>query len=149
MAEHKRILVVDDDPSQAETVAELLGAKIPNSAIDQADSVAAAKTLLQGASFDLVVTDFEMPGANGVEFLQWMRAQEGSKNIPCIVLSGNDSRDIYSAAGGLAPFQQLQAEIVTKPPNATILEHKAKKLLGMPNIFSAVTDGDRAQQGLR
>jgi CheY-like chemotaxis protein len=38
---------------------------------------------------DLVVCDFKMPRRGGVEFLQWLRAQEDFTSLPFVLLSGS------------------------------------------------------------
>jgi len=64
-----RWMVVDDDANALEAVAELLaavsGAQVSTFASpwQALDALAASPE-----SFDLVVTDFEMPGMNGIEF---------------------------------------------------------------------------------
>lgn len=64
-----RWMVVDDDSHALDTVAELLaavsGAKVSAFASpwQALDALAAAPK-----SFDLIVTDFEMPGMNGIDF---------------------------------------------------------------------------------
>ncbi len=64
-----RWMVVDDDTHALDTIAQLLaavsGAKISAFASpwQALDALAAAPN-----TFDLIVTDFEMPGMNGIEF---------------------------------------------------------------------------------
>lgn len=37
---------------------------------------------------DLIVTDYHMPQMNGLEFIKTIRADERTKNIPVILISG-------------------------------------------------------------
>ena len=38
--------------------------------------------------FDAVVTDFQMPGLNGLEFVQALRTSDRNRNIPVVFVSG-------------------------------------------------------------
>jgi two-component system, NtrC family, response regulator PilR len=62
-----RILVVDDEVSMREFLGILLERE--SYCVDLAESAEAALTLLQSASYDLVVSDVKMPGLNGLELL--------------------------------------------------------------------------------
>lgn len=65
----------------------------------------AALTALNGARFDLVLMDIEMPDMDGIEASRWIRsggAGEGNRRIPIIALTGHAAEDIQrrcNAAG--------------------------------------------------
>jgi DNA-binding NtrC family response regulator len=61
------ILVVDDDESPRRMLALLL--KKRGHQVTEADGAAAAARLLEGGSFDVVVTDLRMPDGDGLEVL--------------------------------------------------------------------------------
>jgi CheY-like chemotaxis protein len=46
----------------------------------------------------LVILDFKMPGCDGIQVLQWMRAQPTIRCIPSIVFSSSPSRGDIDAA---------------------------------------------------
>ncbi|MGI9457895.1 MAG: sigma-54-dependent transcriptional regulator, partial [Aeoliella sp.] len=63
-----RVLVVDDHARSRESVANVLrhaGYKVDSSA-----SAASALALMRNESRDVVITDLQMPGMNGLEFIQ-------------------------------------------------------------------------------
>ena len=66
--EPRRILLVDDDQSVRQSISLLLG--IDNHTVMTAADGAEALNLLKSDQFDLVITDFDMPGINGDE-LTW------------------------------------------------------------------------------
>lgn len=66
----RRILVVDDEPDIADSLVDLLHILVPGAAVEQARSGEQALDLLRRHHVDLLVTDFMMPGLNGVELLR-------------------------------------------------------------------------------
>jgi two-component system, chemotaxis family, sensor kinase CheA len=62
----------------------------------------AAMALLQGQSFDLVVSDVEMPRMNGFELTEAIRRDERLRLTPVILVTslvGNDHRERGLTAG--------------------------------------------------
>lgn len=78
-ARARRVLVVDDEPDVAELVAEIL--KKEGFAVDLAASGADALKRLEGHSYDVVLSDLNMPGVDG------RGLYEGMKNV-CPDLAG-------------------------------------------------------------
>jgi DNA-binding NarL/FixJ family response regulator len=50
----------------------------PNWEIDMAESVDAAEVLLEAKTYDVVVTDLQMPAAGGLELLERLKAERPS-----------------------------------------------------------------------
>ena len=40
---------------------------------------------------DLIITDYQMPGMNGLDFVKKVKAKEGFENIPVILLSQHNN----------------------------------------------------------
>jgi CheY-like chemotaxis protein len=53
-----------------------------------------AKEALGQKSFDLVVSDIEMPNMNGFEVLSYIRKNPSSAKVPVIMLSSLDAEDV-------------------------------------------------------
>lgn len=72
--------------------------------------------------FDLVISDWEMPGMNGLEFLRAFR--QFDKNTPVLMVTGNTSRDLVIEAikAGVNDF-------LGKPFTAKDLLGKVQKLV--------------------
>lgn len=80
----KTILVVEDDRVYARVVANWL---VKNGlAARYVLSVAAAKEFIAGAEAGLVLSDYRLQDGNGVELLEWMKAQ--GYRIPFLVMTG-------------------------------------------------------------
>lgn len=70
---NKRILIVDDDPDLLFLVAHSVKNLGADYQVSTAGGGTAALDQIQKQKFDLVVTDYMMPGLNGLELIQEMR----------------------------------------------------------------------------
>lgn len=68
-----RILLVDDEADILESLQELLQAAIPGLDVDVAPSGEDALEMLQKGAYDVLVSDFKMPGMNGMDLLREAR----------------------------------------------------------------------------
>jgi CheY-like chemotaxis protein/signal transduction histidine kinase len=82
----RRVLVVEDDARQRESVRELLAAG--NVEIVAADSAGAALELLSAQTFDCMVLDLNLPDLSGYELLEKMDGLENVSFPPVIVYTG-------------------------------------------------------------
>ena len=91
-----RVLVAEDTAFFREAVKRGLHdiVKILDIAKDGED----AWQLLQKGSYDLVITDIEMPRLNGFELASRIRADARFKNMPVIALSARDGEDFQERA---------------------------------------------------
>ncbi|MBV7394171.1 response regulator [Mameliella sediminis] len=91
-----RILVADDHDLVRDTIA----AYLDGSDVEEVRTVATlqdAVTMARSSgSFDLVLLDYNMPGMNGLEGLERMRA--ANEGRPVAILSGSATRDVATAA---------------------------------------------------
>jgi PAS domain S-box-containing protein len=90
-----RVLHVDDEPGFAETVATFLERESDMS-VQTATNAADGLDRLGGGEFDCIVSGYEMPGQNGIEFLEASR--EACPEIPFILYTGKGSEKIASEA---------------------------------------------------
>jgi len=88
----RRVLVVEDDARQRESVIALL--QSPDTEIIAVSTAADALAELARTTFDCVVMDLHLPDANGDELLEAMAGREDIAFPPVIVYTGRDlSRD--------------------------------------------------------
>ena len=98
-----RILVVEDEPAIAESVAYALGRD--GFSVTQAATATDAATLVDGA--DLVVLDLMLPDGSGFDLIgRWRK----NKHIPVIVLSSRDGE-----ADRVVALEAGADDYVTKP----------------------------------
>jgi CheY-like chemotaxis protein/signal transduction histidine kinase len=88
----RRVLIVEDDPRQRESLRQLLGnGDVQITAVENAGE---ALKELAAATFDCVVLDFNLPDLSGYDLLERMARQEEVSFPPVIVYTGRSlSRD--------------------------------------------------------
>jgi two-component system, chemotaxis family, sensor kinase CheA len=89
-----RVLLIDDSPFFRNLLSPLLG--VAGYDVKAVESGADALALCQsGETFDVIVSDIEMPGMSGFEFMTALRALDAWKTVPAIALSSHATpRDI-------------------------------------------------------
>jgi PAS domain S-box-containing protein len=90
-----RILHVDDDPCFLEVTKQLLTIE-NNFEIDIVTSVNEAHKKMKNQTYDAIVSDYEMPQKNGLEFLKELREQENE--IPFILFTGKGREEVIVKA---------------------------------------------------
>lgn len=78
------ILIVDDDDEFLRACVRMLCTW--NHEVVQATTVTTALRLVRERDFDVILSDINMPGANGIEFLRMVR--EYDKDVPVILMTG-------------------------------------------------------------
>jgi DNA-binding response OmpR family regulator len=84
----------------------------------------AVKWLLAGNLPDLIIFDLNMPEMNGIEFLKEVRKYSYFKNIPMIVLSGEDT-----SSKRIEAFKNGANDYLTKPFNPVELKVRMERFL--------------------
>ena len=101
-----RVLVVDDEPRMAESIA--LALTRAGHDCETRTSGADALALLEERSADVVVTDWRMPGMDGLELLR--RIRERHPRLPVILLTA-----FGSVPSAVAAMREGAFDYITKP----------------------------------
>ena len=91
-----KVLVVDDQPEMLFCVSSLL--RISGATVQATISTSEALELLQESCPDVVISDYSMPGMDGCEFLQLIRAKLQECSPPAAMLSALSSPRDRAAA---------------------------------------------------
>jgi AraC-like DNA-binding protein len=83
----RRILIVDDEPTVLDVHARIVENHMPDCRVLRAQSGQEALAIVERENPNLVLLDLMMPGLDGFDVLQAMRAREASREIPVIVLT--------------------------------------------------------------
>ncbi|MGB9952239.1 PAS domain S-box protein [Haloarcula marismortui] len=101
-----RVLHVDDDPEFAEVAATFLERVGDGFSVETAANVSEGLARLAEASFDCVVSDYDMPETNGIEFLEAVRAEY--PDLPFVLFTGKGSEEVASEAVSKGVSDYLQ-----------------------------------------
>jgi CheY-like chemotaxis protein len=111
-----RILVVDDDPIQREFSSVYLSS--PHAEVMTAVSAEHAFQRLRNKTFDILLVDYEMPGMNGVEFVEALRADDRYADLPVIMVTSHEDIATIDAA-----YRAGATSFATKPVNWRLLNY--------------------------
>lgn len=95
-----KILVVDDDPDFLALVDRSLRASFPGAQLTCVADGARALDALQRTHFDLAIVDLRLPDVNGLELTIAIRAEEGPRRTPILIVT---------AHGGARDWQLLSS----------------------------------------
>ena len=105
------VLHVDDDPDLAEIAATHLERHDERFSVETAASADEALDRLGVEDLDCIVSDYEMPGRNGIELLEVVR--ERAPEMPFILYTGKGSEEVASDAISAGVTDYLQKETGT------------------------------------
>jgi len=115
-----RILIVEDDSSTANEIAEVL--ELENYAFEIANNGSVAIGLLELSRFDLIILDWSLPGQSGLEVMEEFRKAGGA--TPILMLTGRNQ--IADKEQG---FEAGADDYLTKPFHIKELRVRVKALL--------------------
>jgi PAS domain S-box-containing protein len=101
-----RILHVDDDPALIDVTADFLATEDDRFTVEAATSAAEGLDRLDDGDIDCVISDYEMPGMDGIEFLEAVR--EEWPDLPFILFTGKGSEAVASEAISAGVTDYLQ-----------------------------------------
>jgi two-component system, chemotaxis family, chemotaxis protein CheY len=118
-----KFLIVDDFSTMRRIVRGLLKEMGCNNA-DEAEDGTTALAMLKAQKFDFVVSDINMPNMNGFDLLKAIKAEEGLKHIPVLMVTAEARKEdiVLAAQSGAAGY-------IVKPFTKATLEEKVQKIL--------------------
>ncbi len=118
-----KFLIVDDFSTMRRIIRGLLKEMGCNNA-EEAEDGAVALAKLKSAKFDFVVSDINMPHMNGFELLRAIKADDGLKSLPVLMVTAEARKeDIVMAA------QSGASGYIVKPFTKATLEEKVQKIM--------------------
>ncbi len=117
-----KVLVVDDFSTMRRIVKNLLR-DLGFTNISEADDGSTALPMLQGGDFDFVVTDWNMPGMQGIDLLKAIRADASLSHIPVLLITAEAKKEqiVMAAQAGVNGY-------IVKPFTAATLKTKLDKI---------------------
>ena len=120
----QHILIVEDSPTMRSLLASTLEA-LPVKITEAANGFEALR-LLPRRSFDLIVTDINMPDINGLELVSFVKKNPAYAGIPLIIVSTESSQRDREKGLGLGADAYL-----VKPFEPEDLRGLARELLAV------------------
>ncbi|CAH0534095.1 Chemotaxis protein CheY [Vibrio stylophorae] len=122
MNKNMKILIVDDFSTMRRIVKNLLRDLGFNNTHEADDGLTALPMLNKGG-FDFVVTDWNMPGMQGIDLLRHIRADDSLKHLPVLMITAEAKREqiIEAAQAGVNGY-------IVKPFTAATLKEKLDKI---------------------
>ena len=122
MNKNMKILIVDDFSTMRRIVKNLLRDLGFNNT-QEADDGLTALPILKKGEFDFVVTDWNMPGMQGIDLLKHIRADAELKHLPVLMITAEAKREqiIEAAQAGVNGY-------IVKPFTAATLKEKLDKI---------------------
>ncbi|QOS13379.1 receiver/sensor box histidine kinase (plasmid) [Haloferax gibbonsii] len=102
------VLYVDDDEDFTELTATFLEREHDRFRVETATSVAEGLDRVADTEFDCVVSDYDMPERDGLNFLEALR--EDAPDLPFILFTGKGSEEVASDAISAGVTEYLQKE---------------------------------------
>ncbi len=116
------ILVVEDEPS----IQELIAASLRHAGhkVLRADSAEEAARLVSGTLPDVVLLDWMLPGASGVQYARRLRSEERTRDLPIIMLTARSEEN-----DKIAGLEAGADDYLTKPFSPRELLARIKAVL--------------------
>ena len=118
------ILVVDDSVTMRRIFLNTLG-KLGYSNVVEAGDGKEALAKMYSEQVNFIITDWNMPEMNGLEFVQSVRGDASFKNIPILMVTTRSLKDdiIVALNAGVKNY-------IVKPFTPDVLDKKIKETLG-------------------
>ena len=116
----KSILIIDD---MSESLRSLKTILENDYSVRLAKSGELAKSILESVGIDLILLDLEMPEITGFEYLNWLKQNPITRNIPVIFISSHSEEEIVRYAA-----QQDIRGYIKKPVDPALLKKRVREV---------------------
>lgn len=117
------VLVVDDNAINRDLFTRALG-QLPGTAVTAVALASEALHHCRARGPDLVVLDYHLPGMDGMQCLEALRAEPGTRDVPVMLVTADADREVRYRALGLGAD-----DFLAKPVDVFELRLRARNLL--------------------
>jgi DNA-binding NtrC family response regulator len=149
-----RVLVVDDHAQARQSIADVL--RHAGHQVECLASAVEALKLMERESFDVVITDLQMPGMNGLEFIHHLERRPHGAQVLMVTAHASVASAVDAMRHGAfdyieKPFDvdQLEQLVNRAIQHGRLLDRRAAALPADPVAQVAMIGSSRAMQELR
>ena len=84
---------------------------------------------------DLVIVDYMMPGLNGLQFIARLRAVSGREDLPILMITANDDKDVRYEA-----LEKGATDFLTKPVDRIEFSARVRNMLNLASSRKKLAD---------
>lgn len=139
-----RVLHIDDEPDFGELVKLYVERETDQISVVYQSDTQSALEILDNDAVDCIVSDYEMPHRNGIEFLKVVR--DRGITVPFILYTGKGSEEIASEAITAGVSDYLQKESTTD--HYKILVNRIQNLVSKHRTERAVKETKKFYEGV-
>ncbi len=119
MPKSTSFLIVEDESDIAEIIEQQLLEMSFSGTIFKVDSFDEAKKTLENNPISFIISDWNLSGLTGLDLLKYIRTHDTLKQIPFLMVTGNDDIDEM-----LRATEEGTSDYLVKPWNETELKQK-------------------------
>ena len=138
----KKILLVEDDRNMLEVIRRYL--ENHGFSVIFTDNGSEALLLVRDSSPDMVITDVDVPGMDGLSLCKAIKCSAGTSSIPVIIISGEKTGEADLVAG----YGKGADDYLTKPFAFSVLAAKINAVLRRYSANSGPAAGKIREEGL-
>ena len=130
-----RVVIVDDRSTARRLLEGLARTLEPGVVVDSYDNPLDALAQMQRVTPDLIITDYRMPGMDGIEFTRRIRAERRLADVPLIIVTVVEDRQIRYQA-----LENGATDFLTRPIDPQECRARCLNLLALRRSQKMVAD---------
>ncbi len=130
-----KVLIIDDHEMNVTLLKNLMAAKVQNCEPVCYTESAEALKWCEGNDPDLVLVDYMMPTPNGLEFIELFRKLPGKQDIPIVMITAVNEKDIR-----LRAIELGANDFINKPIDMAELTARARNMLALRKSQKALAN---------
>ncbi|MCU0285180.1 MAG: response regulator, partial [Acidobacteria bacterium] len=134
-----KILIVDDEQFVLDGLGRLLREYRHIWELHMALNGKEALEIVNNGAIDMIISDVRMPGMNGLELLEKLQNNEKTKNIPVVILTGDQERTLKRQALDFGAV-----DLLNKPINKEDLVSRINNVLKLKKYQDIIVEKNQA-----
>lgn len=142
--DYKKILIVDDEPDNLQLIVESIEEMGQPYNILLANNAVKAIAIIKDEVPDLIITDWEMPGMDGVDLIKIVKEDEETSHIPILMCTGV----MVSAEHLKAALEAGAVDYIRKPFDKIELNARLNTMMKLSESTQKILDLNKKKEGL-